>query len=351
MDILDKMAQRGGEPSGARQSKRTDYQLHYAMYLYLDEYLKDENSDFRVILDFDDDISLIKNNKVSFYQVKTSDILATLSDILLSGTHSDYLVNLYKHIQELDAKDIEQLYLVSNVKFSVSGKLLKEVALKDFSEKPRTAILDKIKERFKVPDIDTSFLAITSCITSDLPLDSFTTHIKGKVQDVIDAKAKDSKYGQGSLYDCLKTYFDKQNNFDDFSKVKNGKTLSNFKGIDTDFLQRIIRAMKSKAYENIDANYKKMLEDSGTLIPSQIRQAAISFANVQRRFLIKDDETLRLYKRAQTIMESHKKVVSNKFEFLEQIRTSTKLFSSKDVYETRAIIFVAYEVYSKGDII
>lgn len=347
MDILDKIAQTGGERSGSLSKNRIDFQLHFAMCLFFAEYLSDKDRDFQIILDYNDDISIIKDNKVSCYQVKTSEIEQVLSEKILSGTHSDYVVNLYKHVHLLGTKGIEGLYLISNLKITQGNSLLKEVSLNDFSEQTKNELITLIKKKYQIEIFQKGFLVLTKIQHTEMPLNDYVPYVQGKILKLFEEDMTSLSYNPIAIYRCIKEKFDEKNNFEQFSKIIDKKTLLRYKGIESKFLKDLILTAKSNIYNNSQKKYEDFLEKNHISIQEQ-RSSISGLTRVKSRLLSRDKATLILCQKVQDFVEKHE-ITELNIETIKNIYGKIKMFKKQDRYDAYASIFISIEAYKKGE--
>ena len=346
MDILNEMAKNGGERSGSLSKNRSDFQLHYAMCLYFAEYLSNKKKDFQIILDYDDDISLVKDNQVSFYQVKTSSVEQVLTEKILSGTNSDYITNLYKHVHKLGLQGIRGLFLISNLKIHHAGSLLEELSLDNFSDTDKEKIISLIKNKYKIEKAQTGFLAITKIRHTELPVNNYVTYVKGKLIELLEQEDKSLSYDPVTIYTCIKSKFDKQNNFEKFDKISTKDHLINYKGIDSQFLRKLIECAISSTYNDCGKKYQDLLNSEKIAI-QEYRNFMTGLTQIKNLILSSDRATLDAYKKVQSFIKKNDGTLD--MQMIRNAYQQIKVFQGKDKYESYAIIFLAIEFYKNGE--
>lgn len=347
MDILEEMAKNGGEKSGSLSKNRSDFQLHFAMCLYFAEYLRDENTDFQILLDYDDDISLVRDNRVSFYQVKTSSIEKVLSEHILSGKNSDYITNLYKHVHKLGLKGIQGLFLISNLKIQHKKQLLEELPLESFSTNAKEKIVDLIKNQYGITNVQKGFFALAKICQTELPVNGYVSYVKGALTEVIERGGSGTpSYDPKSIYTCIKAKFDKQNNFENFHKITNKKSLLDYKGIDAGFLKDLIKCAWSHTYNDSEKKYRELLGKEQITI-REYRKFITEFTQVKKRILSRDRDTLSSCSKIQNFTKNYD--VHLNLQKLDNIYQRIRTLKGKDRYYSYALIFLAIEAYQNGE--
>lgn len=147
--------------AGARTKSRFTYEIAHGVNLIYEEYQKD--GEFFIIFDYACDIEKGRDDKISFYQLKTKDKGTYTIDSLITPGKKTYsilqtLVNLKR------SNNVDKLYIVSNTRLSGEGTVVQNkecVCFDDLSDDTKKKINSKIVWPLGVPDFKNLFFCVS----------------------------------------------------------------------------------------------------------------------------------------------------------------------------------------------
>lgn len=194
------------EIAGSRTNQRYDYQALWGLTLLFRHY--GEDSDCAVCFEFHDDVALLDDSEnpkaVRFYQVKTKEkgvwSLADLSNRKKKkqgdGHLPSYLGKLHQNFENFP-DETEAMIFVSNVPCAlfdgVVGTAFTEIGKDEFAK-----FLVKLKaERPKATEKSASLMHFE---VTDLSLADASTHLKGKLHNLVVSQLGEINYNLDALY-------------------------------------------------------------------------------------------------------------------------------------------------------
>ena len=240
------------ENSGSTTASRYDYQNHWALCKLLN--LHSQSSNYLLVLEYHDDLVVFDDEeqptKADFFQIKTRKSGAWSVSKLLERKDQQSLSmigKLYDHKIKFE-EEVSSLNLVSNARFKLflkkaerSSENQDQICMLELSDE----IIKKFKEAVQQEHhlkVEPVFEDMTFFVFSDLSLNDFEAHTKGKLLEFLEKMLPGKKVSGVEVYKSLIAEINRKTNVS--AKLNNLEEARKLKSIGRKYFHNMLKVIE-----------------------------------------------------------------------------------------------------------